>query len=212
MNCNRCGKQDSQIRYGNYPLCDDCYIKSENLFEESQQEDKIRERLLYIEPVEINIMSNDRIEAHTKFFNHERILVTSMSDSELRERIEELESIAVEVKAKLAANNAEKRERDAKKTLSQKAWLVTAEGGNPSVSDSLATVKVRKDRMTKADKLREQMRSLGVEGVDELMKNVGKATEKQFNQISFNKDKAEVKKEVVTEPSKEDFDPSSLFG
>lgn len=142
-------------------------------------------------------MDDNKIELHAKFFNSEMIFVADMSDDALTERRNELSNIIFEARARYNAADETTRTRRAKH--SDKSWLVTPELSS-TVSDAIATPKERKARQSKADKLLETMKSLGVENADELIKNVEKANsggsitshhtrqiEDKREQITFNK-------------------------
>jgi hypothetical protein len=117
------------------------------------------------------IMSQDKIELHKKFYFHERTLVKDMTALQLREHIEELQVILFEAKARAAASLDEERERKARLSASQRDGLITTP--NLDGSDALREIKQRKARMSKADKLSAMI--AGIAGDDvaaSLIKNV----------------------------------------
>ena len=157
-------------------------------------------------------------ELFSKFYNHEKILVKDMDVVQLREHREELSKIAFEAKARLVASDDEGRERKAKN--GNKEWLVTTTESDVS-SDAINAVKVRAARMSKMDKLREQLLAAGIDGdtVKEMIANLErKATDKTAKAITFRSDKAKVitqknVKLISVEEPKEPFNPTSLkFG
>jgi transcriptional regulator of acetoin/glycerol metabolism len=157
-------------------------------------------------------------ELFAKFYNHEKILVKDMNDSQLREHREELSRIAFEAKARLVAADDETRERKAKN--GNKEWTVTPTESDQTTTDAINAVKTRKERMTKLDKQREYLEKAGLDEniINEMMKNMERrATEKSLKTVTFTKKSEEtsaiqVKIEKPDEP-KEPFDASKLkFG
>ncbi len=104
-----------------------------------------------------------RKELHAEFYNKERLSVSSMSDAELYAEIEELEVICAEAKPRLRAAADEQRERYAKLTKEEREQLISESGRGLTGSDALNSVKIRKDRMTKADKTIESLKALGLD-------------------------------------------------
>jgi hypothetical protein len=156
-------------------------------------------------------------ELFSKFYNHEKILVSDMDISQLREHRNELSRIAFEAKARLVAADDETRERTAK---SGKEWLVSNNDANVNVSDAINAVKTRAARLSKMDKIRNQLLSAGIDEstVKEMVRNLEKkATEKQVKTVTFTKPSNEISAVQVNvntkyEP-KEPFDPTKLnFG
>lgn len=132
----------------------------------------------------IAMAESKTIELHTKFFMEERILIKDMDSVQIRERRAKFELIALEARSRITAEDAEERERNSKLTKEQRDWLISNPGIDPNVSDRL--IKEKKQRQSKADKLLESMKKLGIANADELMKEVHrKATDKQVNSISF---------------------------
>lgn len=154
-------------------------------------------------------------ELFSKFYNHEKLLVASMDVATLREHREELSKIAFEAKARLVAADDETRERKAKAGAG-KEWLVST-NSDVVTSDAINAVKVRAARMSKMDKLKQQLLSAGIaeETVKEMVANMErKATDKNLKTVTFNKPSTELTAVTVkttnTEPVKP-FDPTSLF-
>lgn len=91
--------------------------------------------------------------------------VLEMTIQEIRDWIEtDLEKILLEAKATIQAAKQIEREKVAKLSSSEREKLLS----NPSlsVSDSLAAVKKRKERKTKADKLYDSMIAAGMDEAD----------------------------------------------
>ena len=157
-------------------------------------------------------------ELFAKFYNHEKVLVKDMDHIQLREHREELQKIAFEAKARLVAADDETRERKAK--TSQKEWLVTDTQQPYDVSQAINIVKTRAARMSKMDKLRDQLSKAGIDEatIKEMIGNLEqKATDSKLKTVTFNKPSVEVsavqvKVESNGEP-KEAFNPAALkFG
>ena len=135
---------------------------------------------------ETRYIMNDSEELFSKFYNHQRVLICDMDMDSLREHRDELSKIAFEAKARLRAAEDEVRERAAKS--GKKEWLVNTDT-NQSTSDAIRDIKVRKDRMSKIDKIRQQLLSAGIDDatVKEMVTNMErKATEKNLKLITFN--------------------------
>lgn len=166
------------------------------------------------------LMADSTEDLFVKFYNHEKILIKDMDIATLRQHREELSKVAYEAKARLTAADDELRERKAKDPKAP--WLIST-NDNPSVSDAISTVKTRAARMSKMDKLRQQLRDSGIDDdtVDDMIKNLErKATEKNLKSVNFPDkkpvviEKPSVEQSVVMVEVKESkpFDPSSLFG
>ena len=160
---------------------------------------------------------NAQEELFAKFFNEEKLLVKDMDVLELRKHREELQEIALEAKARVVAADEELKERKAK--TNNKEWLVT----DTRVTDSEAinVPALRKARMSKMDRLREQLVKAGIDDstIKEMVGNLEKkATDKTLKTVTFNIPTTEVSAiqvsqvKPIDEP-KEPFNPSSLkFG
>lgn len=134
-----------------------------------------------------SLMEQDRAELHAQFFHHESILVKDMDYVTLKTHREELERIAFEARARITAVDAEQRLRDAQLTKGQRKNLISRINPDPLVTDAISIVGERKKRMSKLDKLLLDMKSIGVENAEELVKNIErKATTKQIGNITFN--------------------------
>lgn len=161
-------------------------------------------------------MAEDKLELHAKFYNSESIQVAAMDMLQIEERIRDLESIIFEAKAYHNAVSDEKRKRVAKLKLENKEWLITPDGNDPTLTDAIVANK--RKRVSKADKLLEQMKSLGVANADELIKNVVKRqTEIDYKasphskMISNRLPARNESEETKAEPKpKKIFDPKSL--
>lgn len=99
-------------------------------------------------------------ELFKKFFNQEKefIAVEKMDMTDLCARIEELQNIAFEARAKLSAANEEKREREAKGKKA--SGLLTSVAGDQLATDAINRVRDRQKKMDKNEKLRENLISL----------------------------------------------------
>jgi hypothetical protein len=159
-------------------------------------------------------------ELYAKFYNKGKLLVADMDVTQLREHRETLSQIAFEAKATLAAADDELRERKAKVSVKNKEWLVTPTGPDQTTSDAISAVKVRKERMSKMDKLRaDLLKSLDEATVNEMISQLErKATEKNLKAVTFTKPTTEtsiVQVQIVKPVSNGEtkpFDPSTLFG
>lgn len=156
-------------------------------------------------------------ELFAKFYNHEKVLVKDMDHVQLREHREELQKIAFEAKARLVAADDEARERKAK--TANKEWLVTDAKPDFDVTNAINVVKKRAERMSKMDKLSDQLRKAGIDEatIKEMVGNLErKATDGKLKTVTFNKPTTEVSAvQVKTEPDtpKEPFNPANLkFG
>ncbi len=116
------------------------------------------------------------------------------------------------------AADDETRERKAKTT--NKEWLVTDSQQPYDVSQAINIVKTRAARMSKMDKLRDQLTKAGIDEatIKEMIGNLeSKATDTKLKTVTFNKPSVEVsavqvKIEANDEP-KEQFNPAALkFG
>lgn len=104
----------------------------------------------------------DNEDKFAQFFNAEVVLVSAMTEVELIEHIEELESIAFEAKARLTAAKTNSRDRAGKK-FAGGDWSITQVQPDQTVSDSINKVKLRSARMSKLDKTRAKLEALGLE-------------------------------------------------
>lgn len=157
-------------------------------------------------------------ELFAKFYNHEKVLIKDMDMIQLREHREELQKISFEARARLTAADEELKEKKAK--TSNKEWLVTDTQQPYDVSQAINVVKQRAIRMSKMDKLREQLAKAGIDEVTikEMVGNLEKkATDKTLKTVTFNKPTTEVSavqvKSVKNDTPIAAFDPTSLkFG
>jgi len=154
-------------------------------------------------------------ELYAQFYNRGKIFVKDMDITQLREHRENLSQIAFEAKATLAAADDELRERKAKS--GKKEWVITPSGPDVVTSDAINAVKVRKERMSKMDKMRMQLLNAGIdeETVKEMINNLErKATEANLKVVTFNTPVTETKA-VQVEVKKPDaiaspFNPAAL--
>lgn len=146
-----------------------------------------------------NTMENKE-DLFKKFYNDEKVLISSMSSEDFRIHEESLAQIAFEAKARITAVIDHKREVNASLRLNQKEWLIEHNDAEDQlVSDAINTVASRKKRMNKIEKLNELMKDfMDEDSIKEITRNIErKATDKQVNLISFVKTKeTEVKEEI----------------
>lgn len=154
-------------------------------------------------------MENEKKSRMTKeeelfhnYYARGKVLVKDMDDTSLREHREQLRLIATEAKAQLLAADDEIRERSAKKSLKDKEWLATVDTSQ-SVSDAINVVEKRKARMSKMDKLRQQLIDAGLD--DDTVKATiagleRRATDTSLKAVTF-KQKAEAEKKAATATS-----------
>lgn len=100
-------------------------------------------------------------ELHQRFFNEEAALVANLNDVELEEHIQELEMIAREAKARIIASSEERKNRRAK-SGSKGEWQIAPNGPDVTVTDAINKVKQRANRMSKLDKMKDQLAALGI--------------------------------------------------
>lgn len=164
-------------------------------------------------------MDHERAELHAKFFNGHRLLIREMSDEELNQQRNLLENICFEARAKLNATDQELRERKQKKNPSAREWMISPDGPDIAVSDAINAPKLRKARMTKADKLMESFKALGIDSkaaaalINQGMKTApdAKVAEVSFNGKGALERKAELRaKDAEDKANEPDFDFSSF--
>jgi hypothetical protein len=121
----------------------------------------------------------DQEAEFTQFFNSEITLISAMSDEELIDHITELESIAKEAKARLTAAKSHQRDKTAKKRIGGD-WSVIATEPDATVTDSINKVAMRKQRMTKFDKMEAKLQALGLDkkDIDQMMSGLRKTAVK----------------------------------
>ena len=159
-----------------------------------------------------NIILTPQEELFAKFYNHEKVLVKDMDHVQLKEHREQLQTIAFEAKARLVAADDESRERKAKTT--NKDWLTTDDFVKDT--DLINIPKVRQARMTKMDKLRDQLTKAGIDEatIKEMVGNLEKkATDTKLKTVTFNKPTTEtsaVQVKVAKVVDSKPFDLSTL--
>jgi hypothetical protein len=97
-------------------------------------------------------------ELFAKFFNNEKALVAKMDDLQLRAHREELSKIAFEARVRLTAINEEGQERNAKSKRS-KGYETSIES-DAEASDAINRIKERQKKLTKTEKLIENLMKL----------------------------------------------------
>lgn len=110
---------------------------------------------------EKKMAETDRIELHTKFYNHEKPLYSAMTFEQKRAHREEIALILLEGRARMNAIDDIDREERAKLGPKGKEWLTS--NSDELSSDAINQPKIRKERMSKADKLKEDMAKLGID-------------------------------------------------
>lgn len=149
-------------------------------------------------------MPEDKTLLFARFFTDEKTKVSSMNDEELRLNIEELASFAFEAKARLAANDDEKRERLSKKTKEQKEWQVSSDS-NFDTATAVSAVAERKKRQTKGDKMFGDLQKLlGVEGASAILGKITDVSDGKKAVTSFHPgiSTSELIQKEITEDSK----------
>lgn len=160
--------------------------------------------------LEVKRTMTEQEEEYARFYRMGKILVKDMDMTELREYREELAKIAYQSRATLASADDELRERRAKEKKSD--WLVTPK---QSTTDAINAVEVRKARMTKIDRLREQLSSTIKDPaiVDEMIRGLERrATNKTVKTLTFPKSETETISIEIPKEKQEVkvFDASSL--
>lgn len=159
-------------------------------------------------------------EKFQKLYHHTRLFVSTMTDDKLREHREELSDIIFQAKVSKQAADDEDKERKTKLNGKGKEWILTSVEPDQVSSDAINTVKIRKDRMSKIDRYREELQKnkyLDNATIDAMVRNLERhATTKTLNAVDVTKSKVvdvESKIETKTESvSSEPFDPTKLFG
>lgn len=135
------------------------------------------------------VFMEDYKDIYTEFFNASCVKVADMDFEQLREWRGKMAKAAVQGKAGCAAADKRERELKAKMTLEGKAWL-TSTGNDPNVTDAVETVKIRKERMSKADREFERYKKLGIDDelANQLIRNIEKAatSSNMPNSFKFN--------------------------
>jgi len=156
-------------------------------------------------------------ELFSKFYNQEKILIKDMDTVQLREHREQLSTIAFEAKARLVASDDESRERKAKN--GNKDWTLSPTEADVNVTDAINAVKIRSARMSKMDKLKQQLLTAGIEEAlaNEMVANLErKATDQSAKTITFKPAKGPKPIVIsISQPAEpaEPFNPANLkFG
>lgn len=186
--------------------CWNCLVdKPEHLTELHQLRIEIQRDIFY-RRLEHECMTKDE-ELFAKYYQVGAILVKDMKDDQLLTRREELKKIVLEARAHLSSTDEEIKTRRKKLSGKTQDWLSSVETDQVT-SDAIAAVSVRKDRMSKLDKMRETLLANGMdeEIVNEMMSNMSKAQDKAIL-IPAAKKKDII--EITTE-NKKPFDPTSL--
>ena len=102
----------------------------------------------------------DNEEKFAAFFNEETIVFSSLSPAEQISRIETLEEIAFETRARLTAGKSVMRDKQAKAKVGSE-WTISPTGPDSAVTDSINKVEQRRKRMSKLDKQSAKLAALG---------------------------------------------------
>jgi hypothetical protein len=112
----------------------------------------------------LNTASKEEMEElYIQFYNAHKVFIEDMDITQLREHRDKLAEIAHQARAELASAEDKLREMRAKSGNAD--WLVTPVQPQAH-SDALNVVKVRKERMTKLDKIKEQLEGIGIDQAD----------------------------------------------
>jgi hypothetical protein len=102
----------------------------------------------------------DNEDKFATFFSEESVVFSSLSQVEQISRIETLEEIAFETRARLTAAKSITRDQNARKRVSSD-WSISPTGPDALVTDSINKVEQRKKRMSKLDKQSAKLAALG---------------------------------------------------
>lgn len=139
-------------------------------------------------------------ELFSKFFNHEKILVSTMNTLELRAHREELVKIAFEARARITADDDEEKNRRPKND-GKPTGFARSVNGDTATSELINTVKVRQKGLTKKEKLIEGLIKLGYSRSDaEKKMTAGELLGKFKNQIVENENKIKEESKPFTNP------------
>lgn len=207
----KCGVRNSGL---NSKCAAETYYKAEHYQTSNNSLDELR---LIVALRELNSQMTPNEELFASYYNKGKLLVSQMDDTGLREHRERLAQVATEAKAHVMAADDEIRERGAKRKLKDKENLITVDT-NLDTSDAINAVKTRAARMSKMDKLKQQLLSAGLDDatVKEMISNMErKATDKNLKTVTFQKPSVEtsvVQVKTAEVKSSEPFDPTKLFG
>jgi hypothetical protein len=173
---------------------------------------------IVVNPDIVNRLNKENIvtpqeELFAKFFNAEKVLVKDMDVLALRAHREELSKIAFEARARLTAVDDEERARKPKKDGKATGFSASLEPDSIA-SDAINTVRDRQKRLTKQEKLLENLKRLGIDTKDaESIMSSGKikahldSKEKAEAASSAVQGHGDDHKQAVEMPSKEFFNP-----
>lgn len=164
--CKDCGLTNSKLNTF-------CYCGQSRGFTLSRLETNAEIRLwyqyhdLWVQNIiggDIDTMTTDeRVELHSKFYKEAVTLIQDMSYEQQIAWEEELEKIVVEAKAKLQASTTKRREKEAGMSKADRDKLISRP--DMTVTEGLTVPKVRKDRMSKAEKLLETYKDMVAAGL-----------------------------------------------
>lgn len=99
-------------------------------------------------------------ELYTKFYNAEALLVEDMSDIELQARREELQNLAIEVRARLTKTINKQDERGRAR---RPKGFESSINVDETTTEALNAIENRNTRMSKLDKVAKTLREMGVD-------------------------------------------------
>jgi hypothetical protein len=178
--CN-CGLRNSGLNLN----CADLSNKAEHFQVSNNTPDKY---MAIVAGRGLNMTEQEALFA--QFFNKGKLLVKDMDMTKLREHREVLARVVFEGKAHLAAVDDELRERKAKSGPKVKEWTLSPTSDQVT-SDAINAVKVRKERMSKMDKIAADLRKIqgmDEDAINEIVSNLErKATETNLKKTTFGK-------------------------
>lgn len=130
-------------------------------------------------------------ELFAKFFNHEKILVSTMNTLELRAHREELVKIAFEARARITADDEEEKNRKPKND-GKPTGFARSVNGDAATSELINKIKDKNSRMSKSEKTRAGLIKLGIstEDVNKIMsaRNISDGITKRVQNHTVTKD------------------------
>ena len=102
-------------------------------------------------------------ELFSKLFNHEKLLVKDMDILTLRAHREELAQIAFEARARLTAVDDEDSSRKKVKKGDKPTGFERSLNVDETTTNAINTLKIKKEKLSKAEKIREGLLKLGID-------------------------------------------------
>lgn len=207
--------------------CAHCQFKNDVLTStckgclKAEKPDYVTDKIQTITEIKRNILvariavAEDKKDLFVKFYNPAKISVSTLTDEKLAEHISQLEDILIEAKANLSAATDERRERVSKSR--NKQFTISSDlNSSNAVTDAIEAVKTRQKRMSKLDKIKQQLEDIGIdqEEIERTVRRIQtKATEKQVEKVNFEakpKKTTEVEFKSNPEEPKKPLDFGSL--